>query len=32
VLDRNNANFGKVISQLGGQFGRQLQFSGRFVW
>ncbi len=27
-----SATFGRVISQMGGRFGRQLQFSGRFVW
>ncbi|MEZ5402021.1 MAG: TonB-dependent receptor [Bryobacteraceae bacterium] len=28
----NSANFGKIVSQKRGVFGRQLQFSGRFVW
>ncbi len=32
VLDRNSATFGSITSQIAGQFGRQLQFSGRFLW
>ncbi|MEZ5357066.1 MAG: TonB-dependent receptor [Bryobacteraceae bacterium] len=28
----NSANFGKIVSQKRGVFGRQIQFSGRFVW
>lgn len=32
VLDRNSPNYSKVVQQRPGVFGRQLQFSGRFVW
>jgi hypothetical protein len=32
VLDPNNQNVGKIISQRGGVFGRQIQFSGRFIF
>ncbi len=28
----NNQTFGKIISQMGGVFGRQIQFSGRFIF
>jgi hypothetical protein len=31
-LDRNSPNFGRVVSQLAGKFGRQIQFSGRFIF
>jgi hypothetical protein len=27
-----STNFGRLVSQMGGKFGRQLQFSGRLVW
>jgi hypothetical protein len=27
-----SANFGKVVAQRGGYFGRQIQYSGRFIW
>jgi hypothetical protein len=27
-----SANFGKIVGQRAGVFGRQIQFSGRFIW
>lgn len=32
VQDPNNQNFGKIITQRGGAFGRQIQFSGRLIF
>lgn len=32
VLDVNSPNFGKIVQQRPGVFGRQIQFSGRFVF
>ncbi|MBM3796064.1 MAG: carboxypeptidase regulatory-like domain-containing protein [Acidobacteria bacterium] len=32
VLDPNNQNFGRIVTQRAGVFGRQLQFSGRFIF
>ncbi|MBM3726778.1 MAG: carboxypeptidase regulatory-like domain-containing protein [Acidobacteria bacterium] len=33
ATDVNNpATFGRIVAQRGGIFGRQLQYSGRFVW
>ncbi len=32
VLAVNNANFGRIVSQKAGIFGRQIQFSGRFIF
>jgi hypothetical protein len=31
-LTVTSANFGKIVAQRAGVFGRQVQFSGRFVW
>ena len=31
-LTVTSANFGKIVSQRAGEFGRQIQLSGRFVW
>ena len=30
--DVNNGNFGRVSSQLRTTFGREWQYSGRFIW
>jgi hypothetical protein len=30
--DVNNGNFGRISSQLNTHFGRELQYSGRFIW
>jgi hypothetical protein len=32
VVDRNSPNFGRVVQQAPGRYGRQIQYSGRFVW
>jgi len=32
VLDINSPNFGKIVQQRPGNYGRQIQFSGRLVW
>jgi len=32
VTDPNNVNAGRIVSQRPGVFGRQIQFSGRFIW
>ena len=31
-LSVTSANFGKITAQRAGVFGRQIQFSGRFIW
>jgi hypothetical protein len=31
-LNRTSANFGKIFRQRPGLYGRQIQYSGRFVW
>jgi hypothetical protein len=31
-LTRTSANFGRVVAQRAGVFGRQIQFSGRLIW